>query len=214
MRFLPGKTRQPSAAPLHAAGELELTPAMDRDHWWSRITEQTRRRIAAEAGATVRWWATDDYDNPRRPRGTVLGADALVVMDGAERLTVYRYVRRSLTEARVRQRPSKAAPGDVVANPAAPVDLDLGLGESIRGFLGNLPAEAQQRMQQPFLDGDRIVHHEYFYYGNEEEMDVWCYLAGTANITFLAGHRKARRGAPPHAVTWDLTCYHAPLAQG
>jgi hypothetical protein len=210
MRFLPGKS-QPSSAPLHAAGELELTPAMDRDHWWSRITEQTRRRIAAEAGATVQWWATDDYDNPRRPRGTVLGADALVVMDGAERLTVHRYEFRSLTETRVRQRPSKTAPVAVVARPAEPVDL--GLGDSIRGFLGNLPAEAQQRMQEPFLTGDRVAHHEYFYYGNETEMDVWCYLVGAANITFLAGHRKARPGAPPHAVAWNLTCYHAPLAR-
>lgn len=201
MKFLPGKSG-PAGAPLHTAGELGLVPSMGREHWWGRLTEPARRRIAASAGPTVEWWACDEDD---LPYAVVLGANALVVWDPAK-LTAYRYVRRSLAGARVRERLSTTdAGGDLVADPAPPVDL--GLAENLRGFLGNLPAEAQQRLQQPFLGDDRVVHGEFFYYGSETDMDIWCYLAGRATITFVAGHRKAR----PGTVTWDLTCYNAPL---
>jgi hypothetical protein len=204
MSFLPGRS---AAVPLHAAGELGLAPAQDRDHWWGRLSDQACRRIAASAGATVEWYA---YGGDDLPYAVVLGANALVVWT-PERLTAHRWVRRSLTDTRVRQRPSDAGPGGGLTA-SGPPPVDLGLSESMRGFLGNLPAEAQQRLQQPFVAADRVVAYEFFYYGNEEEMDVWCYLAGSSAVTFAAGHRKARRGAPPHAVAWDLKCYHAPLA--
>ncbi len=82
----------------------------------------------------------------------------------------------------------------------------------MRGFLGNLPPEAQQLLQQPFVAGGRIEYYEFYYRGSEREMEVWCYLAGPSAVTFATGHRSAPPGALPHEVDWDLKCYHAPLS--
>jgi hypothetical protein len=90
----------------------------------------------------------------------------------------------------------------------------LAISHDLRSFLGNLPPEAQQRMQKPFLTNDSIVDSDYFYYGTDEDVSIWCYLAGHENVTFVSGRRVAPDGAPPHATTWDLTCRYARLAAG
>lgn len=203
MSRLPGK---PAAVPLHAAGELGLAPTQGPDHWWNALSEQARRRIAASAGATREWYA---YEHDDLPHAVVLGVNSLVRWT-PERLTAYRYVRGSLTGTQVRQHPSGSGPGGGLTA-AGPPPVDLGLGERMRGFLGNLPAEAQRHLQQPFVAGDRIVDHSFYYLGSEREMKVWCFLAGSSTVTFAAGRRRAEPGAPPHAVDWDLTCYNASL---
>ena len=83
----------------------------------------------------------------------------------------------------------------------------------MRGFLGNLPVEAQARVQAPFVSDDVVQDSDHYYFGTDEELDVWCYFAGSRTVTFVSGHRVAPAGAPPHAVSWQLVCRQAEVAQ-
>jgi hypothetical protein len=107
------------------------------------------------------------------------------------------------------------APGAARPGGAAPLSqIKLPLTGHMRGFLGNLPAEAQARLQEPFLSADPIQDSNFFYHGTDEELDVWCYLAGGRTVTFVSGRRVAPAGAPPHVASWQLICRRAEVVPG
>ncbi|BCJ45078.1 hypothetical protein GCM10010168_68780 [Actinoplanes ianthinogenes] len=207
----PPQAYRPVAVPLHRPDRFGFVPGGDRDHWWGRLGADIRQRIGAAAGPTIDWWAWR-HDANDQPYAVVLGTDALVTSipdrHGRQELTLHRLVPDSLTEAHVQQRPADAARiGEVADDQAAAPSLTI--SEGVRGFLGNLPAEAQQLMQEPFVTGDRVRSDSCHYFGTDEDVAVWCFLAGRAHVTFVSGRRLAPAGAPPHAATWDLICRRA-----
>jgi hypothetical protein len=217
----------PVAAPVHAARTLTFSDENGRDHWWSELSDKVRQRIAAEAGPTIEWWAFRHARERDRGYAVVLGPDALVVTTpqrshtGAptQRVHPYRFVPGSLKYATVTQRPSSrgvggGGGGGAVGDEPVAAPSRLAISQDLRGFLGNLPAEAQQRMQGPFLAGDPVRDSGYFYHGSDEELDVWCFLAGRDNVMFISGRRVAPAGAPPSAACWDLICRHGRVAAG
>jgi hypothetical protein len=80
-------------------------------------------------------------------------------------------------------------------------------------MLGNLPARAQQLLQDPFLGGTRPLQFEYFYLRTSggrglsgATLQWWCYLTDLRALTFAAGvGHGLREGRGPES--WDLTCW-------
>jgi hypothetical protein len=206
---------------VYEARTLGFVSDHDREYWWTQISDTVRERIASDAGPTIEWWAYRHGVERDRAYAVVLGRRALVVTtprrsdEGTpkQRVHPYRFVPGSLRQVPVTQRPSRVSepPGLGLVGAASPL---LAIAHDLRGFLGNLPPEAQQRMQKPFLTGDSIVDSGYFYYGSDEDLSIWCYLAGHDNVTFVSGRRVAPVGSPPHATSWDLICRHARVTTG
>jgi hypothetical protein len=212
--------RADGQAPIHAARTLEFTDNPGREHWWAALGPAVHRRIAEKVGSTIEWWAYCDPVQATRPYAVVFGTDGLgvttpLVNDAgrpAHRINVRRFTSGSVRHAMVNQRPTNRPPS---AGPPAPTGAAaaLGLGDELCGFLGNLPAEAQARMQSPFLAGDQVEDSNYFYTRTtDRRLDVWCYLAGRRIVTFVSGHRDAPEGAAPHAASWQLICRMAEVA--
>jgi hypothetical protein len=204
-----------SAPPVHDARKLDFVEGPGRDYWWDLITEAVRRRIMEKVGEPIEWWAHHHPTEKERPYAVVFGPRGLAVtkptMNNAGRpahqVNVRPFDPQSVCFAIVGQQPSTgASAGSVPLGTAASPGPRLPLSADMRGFLGNLPAEAQARLQAPFLDGDQVQDSDHYYYGSEEQVTVWCYLAGARTVTFAKGERVAPAGAPPQAATWDLIC--------
>ncbi|MCE7080903.1 hypothetical protein [Streptomyces sp. ST2-7A] len=208
---------------MHDAGELGLVARPGRDYWWRQLGPKVRERIAARVGPTVEWWADCHHTHLRRPRAVVLGERGLALSTPtvndrggpAQSLTVLPFVPSSLRHAVVVERPRRRftgqppLPGGEIP---AGVSADLPLPERLRGFLGNLPTEAQARLQWPFVNGDVLDRSDYHYTGTEDALDVWCYLAGRRWVTFVSGHGSGLTG-PAHRRSWQLICRRAEVAR-
>jgi hypothetical protein len=207
-----------SGPPLHSARALGFSAEPGRDHWWRLLDDKLKARIADKVGPKIEWWA---YYHPvvqDRPYAVVFGPDGLAVTTPtvsdagrpAQLLEAWRFVPSSVRHAIVRQQPSHSGTPKVGAS-SVPAP-SLALTEDLRGFLGNLPAEAQARLQAPFVSGDQIRSSDFFYEGTDEQLDVWCYIAGSRTVTFVSGRRVAPAGAPPHAASWQVMCRQAEVA--
>lgn len=133
----------------------------------------------------------------------------------AHLLKVWPFDPASVCYAIVQQRPSggsgPAGPGGQAE--AASPSPRLPLTKSMRGFLGNLPAEAQARLQEPFVHDDPLQASDFHYYGSDVRLNAWCYLAGARTVTFASGLRVAAAEAPPQAATWDVICRKATVVR-
>lgn len=220
---LPAPGRATGArAPVHDAAVLGFVDQPGRDYWWRQLGEGLRDRMVARVGPIVEWWAYCHRTDSRRPYAVVFGERGLAVSTPtvndrggpAQLLTVVPFVPSSLRHAVVLQKPARrpsgriALPGRSVAEPGGE---ELPLPARLRGFLGNLPAEAQSRLQWPFVNGDVFDRGDYHYSGDESEMDVWCYLAGHRCVTFVSGHGTGLSG-PAHRASWRLICRQAEVA--
>ncbi|MQS08387.1 hypothetical protein [Streptomyces alkaliphilus] len=208
---------------MHDAGVLGLADRPGRDHWWAQLGPAVRERIAARVGPTVEWWADCHSVHVRRPHAVVLGERGLALCTPtvndrggpAQALTVLPFVPASLRHAVVVTRPRRrrvgrpALPGDA---PSAETSADLPLSGRMRGFLGNLPAEAQARAQWPFANGDVLDRSDFHYSGTQDTLDVWCYLAGRRWVTFVSGNGSGLSG-PAHRASWQLVCRRAEVAR-
>jgi hypothetical protein len=199
---------------------LEFSDNPGREHWWTLLGSALHRRIAEKVGPTIEWWAYLDPVEADRPYAVVFGTDGLavttpIVNDAgrpAQLINVRRFTPGSVRHAMVTQRPTNRPPS---AGPSAPAAgaAPLGLDTDLRGFLGNLPAEAQARMQTPFLSGDQVEDSNYFYTRTtDRRLNVWCYLAGRRTVAFVSGYRDAPEGAAPQAASWQLICRIAEVA--
>ncbi|GAA1130026.1 hypothetical protein GCM10009630_29940 [Kribbella jejuensis] len=207
----------------HEAGSLGFIEGPDRFHWWAELSNDVKAYIERKVGPAVEWWA-DWHERERdRPYAVVLGTNGLAVttpkvnQQGQRTQTVHvdAFVPSSLKHAVVQQLPTRPrtrllSRGKGEQPPAAP---QLELTSYMRGVLGNLPLEAQQRLQTPFLGSQPIKHYRSYYYGNEEDLNLWLYLAGDRTVTFASGHRTLPAGADPKHAAWHLVCYQADIAR-
>ncbi|CAL9367453.1 hypothetical protein [Streptomyces sp. enrichment culture] len=211
-----------AAAPVHDPAALGFVDRPGREYWWGLLGEGVRDRMAARVGPAVEWWAYCRTTDGERPYAVVLGERGLAVSTPtvndrggpAQLLTVVPFVPASLRHAVVVQRPTRRPPSGAAAtdDPAPGTGgAEPPLTARLRGFLGNLPAEAQSRLQWPFVNGDVFDSGDHFYSGDEDELDVWCYLAGRRWVTFVSGHGSGLSG-PAHRASWRLVCRQAEVA--
>lgn len=219
VRALPGsrtpvrrETRVPAkqgaqrpSPPTHAARKLDFVDLPDRDHWWNLLGDAVRRNIEHKVGSRIEWWAYQHAIEKDRPYAVVFGPRGFAVTKPtannagrpAHLVEFRRFDPASVRFALVQQQPSTRTAG-----PAADSESRLSLTEDMAGFLGNLPVEAQLRLQAPFVGDDPPQDYNYYYTGTDERLNVWCYLAGARSVTFASGLRVGR----PDAATWQMTC--------
>ncbi|GLF99585.1 hypothetical protein [Streptomyces yaizuensis] len=209
-------------APLHGAGRLGFVRRPGRDHWWEQLSPKVRDRMVARVGPVVEWWAYCHRTDEQRPYAVVLGERGLAECTPttndrggpAQLITVVPFVPSSLRHAVVVQRAGRRPSGGPPLPGVDPPDRATGvvpLTERMRGFLGNLPPEAQSRLQWPFVNGDTLDRSDRYYVGSDDELDIWCYLAGRRWVTFVSGHGTGLSG-PAHRASWRLVCRQAEVA--
>ena len=174
-------------------------------------------------GRPIEWWAWCHAIEQKRPYAVVFGPKGLAVTTPttnnagapAHLVNIRPFDPGSVCYAIVRQQPvsrSASAPrGD--RSGAANPEHRLPLTADMCGFLGNLPVEAQARLQAPFLEHDSLQDSNYYYCGSDERLNVWCYLAGKHSVTFASGLRVAAVGAQPQAATWNMICRMATVVR-
>lgn len=216
----------PTLPASHQAAPLGFVPSPDRFHWWAELSSDVKAYVERKVGPAVEWWA-DLHERERdRPYAVVLGPNGLAVttpkvnQHGQRTQTVHvdAFVPSSLKHAVVQQQPTRPRSGlRTLMSPRAgeqpPAPPQLALTAHMRGVLGNLPLEAQQRLQTPFLGSQPIKHYKSYYYGNDEDLDMWLFLAGDRTVTFATGHRTLPAGTDPQQASWRLVCYQADIAQ-
>jgi hypothetical protein len=221
-------TATPQMPGAHEATNLNFVPGPDRFHYWSEISDDVKAYLERKVGPKIDWWADRHKRERDRPYAVVLGPNGLAVTtprvnqqgQRTQSVRLDPFVPSSLKHAVVRQQPTKprGALRSLVSGragtpePTAPPP-ELDLTQDMRGFLGNLPLEAQHRLQTPFLGAQPVKHYLSYAYGNDEDFDAWCYLAGTHTVTFASGHCTRPNGADPTQATWNLTCYQADVAR-
>lgn len=196
----------------HDAAGLEFVAGEDRDSWWALFSEQTRQRLTDFAGPVLDWWAYTYSDSGGRPYAVVFGEGGLVVTTpklneaGApsHRLDVWSFIPSSVRDLEVTDRAGLTT-DDTPRRGTSGAPLQDELNPQMRGFLGNLPVEAQQRLQQPFLTRDSLMSSGFHYYGSDTVLEARCYLAGRNSVTFARGRKTVDLGQ----VTWQLTCWRA-----
>ena len=219
---VPGRTARVDA-PVHDAATLGFVHRPGREYWWSQLSVAARDRMVSRVGPIVEWWAYCHRTDDERPYAVVFGERGLAVATPtvndrggpAQLLTVVPFVPSSLRHAVVVQKPTRPRSGRLALSggeAAQEYGAELPLSARLRGFLGNLPVEAQARLQWPFVNGDVFDRGDYFYSGEEDELDIWCYLAGRRWVTFVSGHGSALSG-PAHRASWRLICRQAEVAE-
>jgi hypothetical protein len=196
-----------------------------RDHWWKKFDSTAQRKIKEGSGRILDWWATSRDNDPSRPCAYVFGRKGFVTAEqrpapGGRRehdIVVMPFAPLSVTQKNVRQRPQsrvaqlwrpRGGPTEQIGDeaPALPIPA------SMRGFLGNLPAEAQTLLQAPLIaDGD-LLNYAYYYAGGGDTLSFWCFLAGPRYVTFASGHRTLAPNEPAHRADWRLVCRTAAVA--
>ncbi|MER7247878.1 hypothetical protein [Kribbella sp. NPDC000426] len=219
-------TATPKLPGAHEATDLNFIPGPDRFHYWSEISDDVKAYLERKVGPKIDWWADQHKRERDRPYAVVLGPNGLAITtprvnaqgQRTQSIRLDLFAPSSLKHAVVQQqliKPRGALRSLVTGRagapqPAAPPHLNL--SQEMRGFLGNLPLEAQQRLQTPFLGTQPVTHYLSYAYGNDKDYDAWCYLAGPQTLTFASGHCTRRPGTPARQATWHLTCYQADIA--
>lgn len=218
-------------APLHQAGEMGLDSSEKlRDECWEMIGPRTRERLMELAGGVVEWYARRDPSSPDgRPYAVVFGDRGLSIAEpriSTEHRPVYAvsafvFEPASLRHVRVDHRPPPHAPA---ASPAAGPALPSGPGPATasiagldpadRGLLGNLPPRAQELLQAPFTNGQRVLRCNWAYEGFEHRLTMFMvYLAGARDVTVATGTKVIPAGHTDATAHWSLTCYRASVVR-
>ena len=220
------RSHGPAVPGAHEARPLGFVEGPDRFQWWAELSNDVKAYVERKVGPAVEWWA-DRHERERdRPYAVVLGPNGLAVTtpkvnpQGQKTQSVHvdAFVPSSLKHAVVEQHPTRTRSGlrSLISrgkdDPKAKAP-QLELTEKMRGILGNLPLEAQQRLQTPFVGSQAIKHYRSYYYGNDEDLDMWLYLAGDRTVTFMSGHRTLPAGTDPQYAAWHLVCYQADVAR-
>jgi hypothetical protein len=220
------RSQGPTLPAGHDARPLGFVPSPDRFHFWAQLSNGVKAHVEREVGPAIEWWC-DLHDRERdRPYAVVLGPKGLAVttpkvnQNGQKTQSVHidAFAPSSLKHAVVQQQATRPRSGlrSLISrgkDEQATVPPQLALTEHMRGVLGNLPLEAQQRLQTPFLGSQAIQHYKSYYYGSDEDLDMWLYLAGDRTVTFASGHRTLPAGTDPQYAAWHLVCYQADVAR-
>lgn len=211
-----------AAVPIHRAERLSFVHTPDRDEAWRLLGTSVRERLHHRAGIVADWWAYTSDEG--RVHAVVLGGRAMV---SATPTVNQRGGPAHLVEA-VRLRAGSARTVAIVEDTNGSVNsagascdvwrgapsMNASLSAGMRGFLGNLPAQAQRALQEPFLGTDQLY---YGYHYNrtastsgfgEERLQVFAYLYDRAWLTCLSGTGTTFGDAFDRA-RWDLVCRRA-----
>jgi hypothetical protein len=215
-----------AAAPVHQARPLTFVDSdSTREEVWVRLPAKVRQRVEARYGQLLQWWADDDEES--RPSAVVLGDRALVTVEpttnssggSAYRIAALPLDPASFRSVRVTGHGAQPAPAPAPA-PAAHTGPGSDPGQfrinpKLAGFLGQLPARAQQLLQEPFLANNEEPDWRYHYrrtgaaHGlSAATLHVWCYLTDLRTVTFVAGTGAGARDGGS-AGAWQLTCWRA-----
>jgi hypothetical protein len=228
----PGKTVRagegaaPTArrAPVHDGIGLHLDQRRLRAECWSTLGPKLVGRLYELSGDVIDWYALDDpvADDGRVAAG-VLGTRGFTVglpRWNERRQPVYSVVSFQFDPTSHRQIPvqgyggagpdlaSLARPGPHTGGTTRIATAVPGLDDSIRGELGNLPLQAQELLQAPFINGDEILRSECRYEGFVERLDSYILvLAGRNTVTAAVGGNYVPAGGRPDAPHWTLMCH-------
>ncbi|WP_327635293.1 hypothetical protein OHB24_35595 [Kribbella sp. NBC_00482] len=202
----------------HDAGGFEFGSGEDREYWWGRLGEPVKQRLAEFSGPVIDWWAYA-YDGPEaRPYVVVFGERGLVTStpttdasgDASRRFDTWAFAPGSIRDVIITHQATH--PGSSRESGATrPGPLHEELDPQLRGFLGNLPVEAQSRLLGPFLTRDSVLSSSFHYFGTDADLDAWCYLAGRKSVTFARGRRQV--DLVQQLPAWHLTCWQAGVRQ-
>jgi hypothetical protein len=225
----------PSDAPIHQPGELRFGSSVaSREELWRRLSPTVHDKVNQRLGRLLEWWAAE-YDG--RVSAVALGTRALIAIaptvnaagSPATEISTIRLNENSFRTARITAGAEPRAGGWGAASspggpsrpgePSAPGGaLSRYLDDGMRGFLGQLPKRAQELLQDPFVTAETAPRYDYFYRRNGPEqaiggttLNVWCYLADRATVTYCAGVGHGHRQSIS-AASWELTCWRAEVA--
>lgn len=203
-------------------GELRFVDSPGREYWWERLDPNARRELLARVDVVLEWYAYQHNDS-NHAYAVVLGKRGLGMTRPdrndrggfTNRLLIWSLRESSHRQTRITGRGGDAdtgvdSAGRDRAGPgqATGAGIELDLSADLREFLGNLPAAAQRELQQPFVAGDRVREYDYFYFGHQERLDIWCCLAGARSVRFVTGTR-VRQPGRRREYAWDLLCRRA-----
>ncbi|GAB3257913.1 hypothetical protein [Kineosporia babensis] len=214
------------------SGELDFGgPGPDRDTCWWELGPRTRERLVELAGPSLQWWAVHRRVGGRTAvEAGLLGRDGFVFAEprlNTERqpvAAIHAYLFRPGSSRQVaiswkpeRQAPGRRSGGDVGPSAAsagkAAVRL-IGLSELGASTLGAMPPKAQHLLLEPFVQGERLLRSEIYYWGSPNETSIFVtVLAGEHTVTSATGSRFVPAGHEEATAHWDLVCRRADVAR-
>lgn len=230
-RAQPPSKRERAAAPahrvdrpVHAAGVLRFTHSPSREELWQRLSTTVWAKVEAKLGDLIEWWANLQDG---RVAVVALGTRALVAADPTSNaqgrrlysLTSVPLDPGSFRHTRVTEAGRPSPPGHATrttgpgAGPGG-AGHRFGVSESMAGFLGNLPARAQQLLQEPFRSDTSLQYAFHAFQPGSPHglggttLQAWCYLTDRRTVTFAAGVGAGYAPATG-ARSWDLICWRA-----
>ncbi len=102
----------------------------------------------------------------------------------------------------------------MAANEQQPVP-DIGLSESAKRVLGNLPPLGQELLVAPFSPARPVLGYDWYWEGwANGDLEIFLiYLAGAQEITVAVGDRKIPVRHSEATAHWSLTVYRAEVTQ-
>ncbi|MBO3747400.1 hypothetical protein J5X84_15085 [Streptosporangiaceae bacterium NEAU-GS5] len=219
------KPARKRVAPIYAGEEITFEPGPLRDECWQRLGPSVGRVLRTHAGAVIEWSAGIDgaTDAGGRPRAVVLGDQGLCFADprlDADGRPVYVVSMCVLNPQSFRRFKVDYRPGSTLANggrrpwdprrPGSGKPAIAGLAADDIGLIGNLPPQAQELLQIPFLDGAKVLRAAWHYEGSKTYLDNFMVvLAGRRDITAAYGRKTVPAGHSDETAHWLLTCVQA-----
>ena len=218
---------------VHNPGALDFSASSATpEELWAQLSESVKARVNARAGTIVQWWTSLSADD--RPAATVLGTDALIVVeptlnsDGglASRIVAVPLDATSFRQVRVRassgRQASPSQRNESRSERPEPTPLEIHLGTEFTDLLGHLPPRAQELVQDPFLASlPNTLRHDHYYLrvsGHSHQglggatLRVWFYITDKRSVTFAAGVGHGFRDGAG-SDSWDVTCWRAAVQQ-
>jgi hypothetical protein len=211
-------------AALHQARELQYQHNGGRETAWEKLGSNAQRVLQSRVGGEIiEWWASLNSDG--KCHAVALGtaglceADPFTTQDGkrAHRIKTVPFVPDSLTSLTWRQTEDSSPPegGSTGREETTAPPLASYLSGEFCGFLGNLPARAQEMIQEPYTPRPDLVGGYYSQIDSdpsETAWSFWCYLADNQILTFCSGSKVTQRAASLGRASWKMTCYRAFLS--
>jgi hypothetical protein len=209
---MPGGGVPGGGVPVHRGGELSFRPALGNDEAWAMLPLTIRDRRVDRCGQVIEQWAWQN--RAEEACAVVLGSRALAVAAPARgesgrpahRIETVRLRPGTARAVSVREDTAGRVAATGAAGPAPRIELP---NDTMAGFLGNLPARAQQLLQEPFTGRPRGDHHYLRTRGDggmgRTELEVFCYLFDRQWLTCVSG-LGVTYGRSFDAAAWDLTC--------
>ena len=216
-----------SGAELHLGAGLRFADGgPGRDECWATLGPKVSSRLEELAGQDlVDWFATTDGSTrDGRVQAGLLGKAAFALAlprwdvdrKPVYSVSCYEFDRDSHRKVTVvgfaPPRDAVAARPEVAQGPTAPQagrHQPLGMDSTTRGEIGNLPAQAQELLQAPFLSPDEeILRSMVWYSGFPHQLDHYLLVVGgRKSLTAASGTNYVPVSDPGNRSYWELTCH-------